>query len=138
MQIVTLGGVVAPGGTILQVIPRSQGLEFETRVDPASIDQVFVGQDAKVNLSALNQRTTPELLGTVTGTSATSIVDPATGVPYFRVQLKVSDEELARIGDVPLVPGMPVAAFLQTGERSVLSYLVRSLTDHVQKAFREE
>ena len=80
MQVVTLGGVVAPGATILQVIPGNLGLEFETRVDPTSIDQVFVGQTAKVTLSALNQRTTPELWGTVTGTSATSIVDPATGI----------------------------------------------------------
>lgn len=138
MQIVTLGGVVAPGATILQIIPRSEGLEFETRVDPSAIDQVFVGQEAKVNLSALNQRTTPELWGTVTGTSATSIVDPATGVPYFRVQLAVEDSELDRIGDVELVPGMPVAAFIQTGERSVMSYLIRPLTDHVQQAFRED
>lgn len=138
MQIVTLGGVVAPGATILQIIPRSQGLEFETRVDPTAIDQVFVGQEAKVNLSALNQRTTPELWGKVTGTSATSIIDQATGVPYYRVQLAVEDQELARIGDVPLVPGMPIAAFLQTGERSVMSYLLRPLMDHFQKAFREQ
>lgn len=138
MQIITLGGVVAPGAVILQIVPGNQGLEFETRVDPVSIDQVYLGQTAKVNLSALNQRTTPELLGTVTGTSATSIVDPATGVPYFRVQLTIDDEELARIGDVSLVPGMPVAAFLQTGERSVMSYLTRPLMDHVQTAFREQ
>jgi len=138
MQIVTLGGVVAPGATILQVIPGNQGLEFETRVDPISIDQVYIGQTAKVNLSALNQRTTPELQGTVIGTSATSIVDPATGVPYFKVKLTIADEELSRIGDVALVPGMPVAAFLQTDERTVMSYLTRPLTDHVQKAFREQ
>ena len=138
MQIVTIGGVVAPGATILQIVPRNQGLEFETRVDPTSIDQVFIGQQAKVTLSALNQRTTPELWGTVTGISATSIVDPATGIPFFKVQVVVSDEELERIGDAVLVPGMPVAAFLQTGERSVMSYLTRPLTDQVEKAFREQ
>jgi len=138
MQIVTLGGVVAPGATVLQIIPRDQGVEFETRVDPTSIDQVYVGQTAKVNLSALNQRTTPELWGTVASTSASSIVDPTSGIPYFRVMLEIDDSELARIGDVPLVPGMPVAAFIQTGERTVLSYLIRPLVDHIEKAFREE
>ncbi len=138
LQIVTIGGVVPPGATIMQIVPRNQGLEFETRVDPASIDEVFVGQDVKLTMTALNQRTTPELAGTVSGISATSVEDPATGIPFFRVQVVVADAELGRIGDVALVPGMPINAFLQTGERSVLSYLTQPMMDHVNKAFREQ
>jgi HlyD family secretion protein len=138
LQIVTIGGVVPPGATIMQIVPRNQGLEFETRVDPAAIDEVFVGQDVKLTMTALNQRTTPELKGSVSGISATSVEDPATGIPFFRVQVVVADAELERIGDVPLVPGMPINAFLQTGERSVLSYLTQPMMDHVNKAFREQ
>ena len=138
LQVVTIGGVVAPGATILQIVPRDQGIEFETRVDPISIDQVFVGQDAVVHLSALNQRTTPELTGTVKWMSPTSVVDEATGASFFRVQVLISPDELAKLGDVELVPGMPVDAFLQTGERSVMSYLTRPLTDQIARAFREE
>lgn len=138
MQVVTIGGVVSPGQTILQIVPSDQGIEFEMRVDPLSIDQVFVGQTAKMMLSALNQRTTPELTGTVKWMSPTSVLDEATGFSFFRVQVFIAPDELARLGAVDLVPGMPVDAFLQTAERSVMSYLTRPLTDHVSRAFREE
>ncbi|MFK7945784.1 MAG: HlyD family type I secretion periplasmic adaptor subunit, partial [Paracoccaceae bacterium] len=138
LQVVTIGGVVSPGQTILQIVPSDQGIEFETRVDPISIDQVFVGQEAKVMMSALNQRTTPELQGSVKWMSPTSVMDEATGLTFFRVQVLISGEELARLGDVELVPGMPVDAFLQTAERSVMSYLTRPLNDHLSRAFLEE
>lgn len=138
LQVATIGGVVSPGQTILQIVPSDQGIEFETRVDPISIDQVFVGQDAKLMMTALNQRTTPELRGTVKWMSPTSVYDEASGLSFFRVQVLIEAEELARLGDVDLVPGMPVDAFLQTAERSVMSYLTRPLTDHLSRAFREE
>lgn len=138
MKVVTIGGVVAPGATILQIIPRNQGLQFETRVDPTAIDQVFVGQDVKLNLTALNQRTTPELQGRVIGTSPTSVNDPVTGIPFYRVFITAIDAELNQIGEAKLVPGMPVSAFLQTGERSVLSFLTRPFTDQISMAFREQ
>lgn len=138
LQVVTIGGVVSPGQTILQIVPSDQGIEFETRVDPASIDQVFVGQEAKVMITALNQRTTPELSGNVKRMSPTSVIDEASGFSYFRVHVYIAPEELARLGDVDLVPGMPVDAFLQTAERSVMTYLTRPLADHLARAFREE
>lgn len=138
MQIFTLGGVVPPGATILQIIPRDLGFGFEMRVDPVSIDQVYVGQDARLRFSAFNQRTTPELMGTVSDISPTSIMDEVTGQSFYRVTMDVSPSELARLGDVDLVPGMPVDAFVQTGERSVFSYLTKPLTEQFTTAFREE
>ncbi|MEL6694033.1 MAG: HlyD family type I secretion periplasmic adaptor subunit [Pseudomonadota bacterium] len=138
MQLFTLGGVVPPGATILQVIPRDQGLGFEMRVDPVSIDQVYPGQDARLRFTAFNQRTTPELMGQVADISPTSVVDETTGQSFYRVSMDVSEAELARLGDVELVPGMPVDAFVQTGERSVFSYLTKPLTEQFTNAFREE
>lgn len=138
LQVVTVGGVVAPGATIVQIVPTNEGMEFETRVDPTSIDQVFVGQTARLRLSALNQRTTPEIYGAVKWMSPTSVVDEATGQSFFRVQVAAPGEELARLGEIELVPGMPAEAYLQTGERTVLSYLIRPMTDHIMAAFREE
>ncbi|MCK0103874.1 HlyD family type I secretion periplasmic adaptor subunit [Pseudohalocynthiibacter sp. F2068] len=137
LQAFTLGGVVAPEATIVQIVPLSEGVEFELRVDPQSIDQVFVGQTSKVIFPAFNMRTTPELFGNVSGISPTSLTDPATGIDYFRVELTLEPEELARLGAVELIPGMPVEAFLQTGERSVLTYLTKPLFDQVKRAFRE-
>lgn len=137
LQATTEGGVVAPEATITQIVPLSDGVEFKLQVDPQSIDQVFVGQVAKVLFPAFNQRTTPELFGTVSGISPTSVDDPQTGLSYFRIDLTLPTEEIARLGDVELIPGMPVEAFLQTGERSVLTYLTEPLLQQLRRAFRE-
>ncbi len=137
LQATTEGGVVAPEATITQIVPLSDGVEFKLQVDPRSIDQVFVGQVAKVLFPAFNQRTTPELFGTVAGISPTSVEDPQTGQSYFRIDLTLPVEEIARLGDVELIPGMPVEAFLQTGERSVLTYLTEPLLQQLRRAFRE-
>ena len=137
MQVFTIGGVVPPEGKILEVVPISDGVEFELRIDPNSVDQVFVGQRARVMFPAFNLRTAPEIFGSLAGISPTSITDPASGKPYYRVTLTVPPEQLALLGNVDLIPGMPVEAFLQTGERSVLSYLTKPLTDQLHRAFRD-
>lgn len=138
MQISTLGGVVPPGGVILQIIPNDRDMEFEMRVDPVSVDQVYVSQKASVRFPAFNQKTTPELVGTVVAVSPNTIQDPLTGLYYFRVMVSVSAQDLLLIGDQKLVSGMPVEAFLQMSERSVLSYLTKPLIDQTSSAFREE
>ncbi|MCK8465146.1 HlyD family type I secretion periplasmic adaptor subunit [Aliiroseovarius sp. S1339] len=137
LQATTEGGVVAPEATITQIVPLSDGVEFKLQVDPRSIDQVFVGQVAKVIFPAFNQRTTPELFGTVAGISPTSVEDAQTGESYFRIDLTLPVEEISRLGDVELIPGMPVEAFLQTGERSVLTYLTEPMLQQLKRAFRE-
>ena len=138
LQFVTIGGVVPPGATIMQIIPSNTGVGFEMKVDPRAIDDVYIGQSAKVLFSAFNQRSTPELFGTVSGMSPTSIVDEVTGMPYFRVDVVIAPDELARLENNILVPGMPVEAFIQTQQRTVISYLTRPIVDQVQKAFKEE
>ena len=138
MQVATLGGVVPPGGVILQIIPNDQDLEFEMRVDPVNVDQIFIGQEASVRFPAFNQRSTPELVGAVTGVSPSSITDPASGLSYFKIEIAVTTEELTRLKNQQLVPGMPVEAFLQTQDRTVISYLLKPLSDQLSKAFREE
>lgn len=137
MQVSTEGGVVSPEKTILQVIPVSEGVEFELRADPNAIDQIFVGQTAKVLFPAFNLRTTPDLFGQVSSISPSSVTDQVTGQIFYRVQLTIPPEELAKLGDVDIIPGMPVEAFLQTGERSVLAYLTKPLTDQLKRAFRD-
>lgn len=138
LQVTTIGGVVAPGGTILQIVPLDEGLGFRTRIDPASVDQVYAGQAATLRFPAFNQRTTPELNGRVADISATSVIDEATGASFFWVTLTVSGTEIARLGNLELVPGMPVEAYLKTTDRTILSYLTKPLSDQLNQAFREE
>ena len=137
MQVTTEGGVVTPEATIAEVVPVSDGVEFELRVAPDAIDQVYLGQPAKVIFPAFNLRITPEIFGSVAGISPTSVTEEATGETYFRIDLDLAEEEITKLGPVELIPGMPVEAFLQTGERSVLQYLTKPLTDQLDRAFRE-
>lgn len=138
MQVATVGGVVAPGAILLEVVPLTQGLDFELRVDPRAIDQVYPGQRAQLVLAALDPRSTPKLEARVTTVSADAITDPKTGQSFYRINLDVPPGELARLGEARLVPGMPVEAFLETGDRSVLAYLIRPLSEQLRRAFREE
>ncbi len=138
MQVTTLGGVVAPGATILQIIPSDEGVAFQMRIDPAAIDKVFIGQPAKLRFPAFNARTTPELNGEVADISPSSVMDEVTGMHFFRVKVTAPATELARLGDRELVPGMPVEAYVQTGERTVLSYLIKPFQEQLMQAFRED
>jgi HlyD family secretion protein len=137
MQVFNAGGVVPPGETVLQIIPVSDGVDFELRVSPGAIDQVAQGQRAKVVFSAFSTQTAPEIFGTVSGISPDSVTDPATQQSFYRVTLAIPPEELARLGDQDIMPGMPIEAFLQTGARTVLSYLSRPLSDQLRRAFRD-
>ncbi|NJM82104.1 MAG: HlyD family type I secretion periplasmic adaptor subunit [Tabrizicola sp.] len=137
LQVNTVGGVVPAEEVIVQIIPQGNAVEFEIRVDTKSIDQIFVGQKAKVSFPAFDMRTIPEIFGTVAEVPPSSVTDERTGQSYYRVRLEVAPQDLALLGDVEMIPGMPIEAFLETGERSVLSYLTKPLTDQLGRAFRE-
>lgn len=138
LKVTTVGGVVAPGGTIAEVIPLAEGLSYEVQVDPRGIDQVHLGQSADLVLSSFDPRTTPRLKATVTNVAPDAVTDQRTGRNFYRVDLSVSASELARIGDDHLMPGMPITAYLATSSRSVLSYLVHPLASQLDMAFRED
>jgi HlyD family secretion protein len=99
---------------------------------------VQVGQDAMLRFPAFNVRTTPEVQGSVAQVSADTTTDQRTGQSYYSVRVAMSKEQIDRLGDVKLIPGMPVEAFVQTGERTVISYLIKPLLDQFMRAFREK
>ena len=138
MSITTIGGVVSSAEPIMDIIPDTGRLIIETQVEPAGVDQIYIGQPTTVRLSAFNQRTTPELNGTVLSVSANTLVDPVTGFPFYTVKITLPDDELARLNGLVLVPGMPAEAFMQTDERSAINYLLKPATDQLNRAFREE
>jgi len=137
LQVSTLGGVIQPGQVIVQIIPQDQGLDFEMRVNPSDIDQVYVGQASEAIIASLDQNNTPKLAATVAGISPNAIVDPQTGERYYRIDLSIPATEIARLGDVEIVPGMPVEAFLVTQNRSVMDYLMSPVTKQLRYAFRD-
>jgi HlyD family secretion protein len=138
MQISTIGGVVAPGADIMQIVPQNSGLDFEVRVDASSADQVFQGQEGKVVFSSFDMQTTPELHGKVLTISPQAVDDPRTGHSFYRVKIAVPPEEMARLGeDIKIMPGMPIEVYLGTRDRTVLSYLTQPLIGHFKRALRE-
>jgi HlyD family secretion protein len=134
----TVGGVVTAGDTIMEIVPASDKLQVEAKISPHDIDQVQVGQAAVLRFSSFNQRTTPEINGTVTRVSADATPDQRTGQSFYTTRIGMTQDEILRLGDVKLIPGMPVEAFVQTGDRTVLTYLIKPLRDQFMRAFREK
>ena len=134
----TVGGVITAGDAIMLIVPQSDDLLVEAKVNPQDIDKLQVGQKTLLRLSAFNQRTTPELNGVVTRVSADVTTDQRTGQAYYTIRVSMPPQEVARLGDVKLIPGMPVEAFVQTGDRTVISYLMKPLHDQLMRAFREK
>jgi HlyD family secretion protein len=134
----TVGGVINASEPIMMVVPEREALVVEVRLMPQDIDQVRLGQSAALKFSAFNQRTTPELDGTVSMVAADISQDPKTGATFYTARVAVPDHQLARLGGLKLVAGMPVETFIQTGERTVISYLTKPIRDQVARAFREK
>lgn len=137
-KVQTIGGVIAPGETIMMIVPDNDKLAIEMRVSPVDIDQIHLGQKAILRFSAFNQRTTPELIGTLTRIGADAVREPQTGMTYYVARAHVSEAELKKINGLVLSPGMPVEVFVETGSRSAWSYFAKPLTDAFRRAFREE
>ena len=133
----TVGGVISAGDVIMQIVPQADDLSVEAKVPPQEIDQLYIGQAAGLRFSAFNQRTTPEISGTVSRISADISADQRTGQNFYTVRVAIAKEEIAKLGDVRLVPGMPVEIFAKTYDRTVLSYFVKPLHDQAARAFRE-
>jgi len=135
----TVGGVITAGDAIMMIVPRADDLSVEAKVNPQDIDKLQVGQKTVLRLSAFNQRTTPELNGVVTRVSADVNTDQRTGQSYYTIRVSMPPEEVARLGsEVKIIPGMPVEAFVQTGDRTMLSYLMKPLHDQFMRSFREK
>ena len=134
----TVGGVITAGDAMMLIVPDADNLTVEAKGNPQDIDQVRTGQVALLRFSAFNQRTTPEIYGTVTRISADASTDQRTGQTYYTVRIAMSAEEVAKLGDVRMVPGMPVETFVQTGDRTMISYFVKPFHDQLMRMFREK
>ena len=132
----TVGGVITAGDPIMLIVPQSDNLQVEVKVDPKDIDQVQLDQAVTLRFSSFNVRTTPEINGKVVRIGADTTTDPRTGQSYYLVRIAMTADEIKRLGDVKLTPGMPVEAFIETGERTMLSYLVKPLHDQLMRSFR--
>lgn len=137
LNIHTLGGVISPAEVLVTLVPIDSKLKVEIRLAPVNIDRVSVDLPARLRFPSFNQRTTPELNGTVSYVSPATTRDPNTGEHYYLGYVEIPAAEVARLDGEDLLPGMPVEVYVQTDERTVFSYLAKPVMDQFNRAFRE-
>lgn len=131
----TIGGVVAPGEVVMLIEPDGDELAIEARLPPNEVDQVSLRQPATVRLSALDRSTTPQIAGTVSYVSPDVVHDSQTNSAYYSVKIILAPG--AHQHNIKLRPGMPAEIFLETGSRTIMSYLLKPLSDQARRAMRE-
>jgi epimerase transport system membrane fusion protein len=138
LTIHTVGGVISPGTPILDIVPDGIELTVTAEVSPIDIDNISVGMEAEVRFSAFKQATTPKLFAVLTNLSADRLINESTGMPYYEAQLQLTEQSVADLKTLKLLPGMPADVLISTGERTFLEYLAKPATDAFVSAFLEE
>lgn len=132
----TVGGVVRPGDPLMELVPSNDDLLIEAMVSPLDIDVANVGMEAEVRFSSLSTRHIPVLTGTVETVAADATTNQQGG-RYYIARVRVSKDQLALLGGQKLISGMPAEVLIKAGERSIVEYMMRPLTDSFFKAFKE-
>lgn len=138
LNVHTVGGVIQPGFHIMDVVPRNEPMVVEAQVAPQLIDKVHPGLPVELSFPAFSHTKTPNVPGVVDTVSADRLVDERTNMPYYLVQVKVTDKGLVMLGQNQIRPGMPASVVVKTGERTMLNYLIKPLLDRVDGAFKEQ
>ncbi|MDV6340419.1 HlyD family type I secretion periplasmic adaptor subunit [Nitrosomonas sp. Is24] len=138
MNVFTEGGVISPGFKLMDIVPSDDMLIITGQVPVHLIDRVHVDLPVDLIFSALNQKQTPNIPGTVTQVSADRLMDERSGLPFYNIKAKVTPEGMKKLTDQQIRAGMPVEIFIKTGERSLMSYLFKPILDRVHSALSEE
>lgn len=137
LTVTGLQSVIRPADPVLYLIPQDRPLVIAAQISPTSIDEVYAGQPVKLVFSAFSSRTTPEMNGRVATVSADALTDQRSQQSYYRAEIVLEPGEIDKLDGLTLLPGMPVEAFIQTGARTPMAYLLKPFTDYFARAFRE-
>ncbi len=129
--------ITQPGQPIMYIVPQDRPLVIHARVDPMHVDEVFVGQDVSLQFPALDQRSVPPIKGYVRSVSPDVFESQSTGEMYYLTEIDIDPAEVDVLEGFRIVPGMPIEAFIRTGERTPIRYLTQPLMDYFNRAFRE-
>jgi HlyD family secretion protein len=143
LSVFTVGGVIAPGQKLMDIVPNNAGLVIEARLNPQDADDLQVGKEVEVKFPSLHDRTLPVLKGTLTKLSADSFADEKTGQRYFTAEATVPGATLERLklaenGQFHLRPGLPAQVLIPLRKRTALQYLTQPLTEAVWRSFHEK
>lgn len=132
-----INAVIGPRETLLEIVPKQDRLVIEAVLKPSDRNEVYSGQSARVRILAFNIRRTPILVGAVTTVSADALIDPKTNLSYYLTEIELETKDDMAFYLSSMQPGMPVEAFIQTGQRTFVEYLLQPVILHVNRAFRE-
>ena len=138
LAVTTPHSVIRPADPILYIIPQDRPLIIIAQIPPIHVDEVRVGQEVRVSFAAFSARTTPQLIGTLTTISADAMTDQATHQSFYRAEITLEAGEMNKLKDNKLLPGMPVQAYIGTGDRTPMAYLLKPFTDYFRMAMRED
>ncbi|QDD90839.1 HlyD family type I secretion periplasmic adaptor subunit [Pseudomonas oryzihabitans] len=134
----TLGGVVAPGSHLLDIVPGAADLLIEVEVQPNDIDRIALGKPAEVRFSAFKSATTPILEGELVYVSADRFTNEKTGAPYYLARVALTERGRQELGRRELLPGMPAEVLIATGDRTLLNYLLKPARNAMARSMIEE
>lgn len=138
LKIHTVGGVIAPGTPLMDIVPQSSELIIEARVSPNDIDRVKEGLLADIRFSSFKSGITPVMEGEVITLSADALIDEQSGIPYFLARVALTEKGYEDLAELQLLPGMPAEVLINTGARTLLEYLVQPATDAVARSLIED
>jgi len=136
LQVKTVGGVIQPAEVLMTIVPDTDTLVGEVRISPNDVDQLYPGQPVTIQFSAFDRGTTPAINGRLEEVSADLVRDEATGAMFYTARIATDEQSMTQLKDLSLVPGMPIEVFVKTGDRTIISYLTKPITDQVNRAFR--
>ena len=138
VNVFTDGGVVGAGAKLMEVVPSGEPLEAEGELPVNLVDKVKEGLPVEMMFTAFNQNSTPHIPGKLTFISADRLVNEHSGQPYYRVRARVTPEGMKMLAHLDVKPGMPVEVFVNAGQRSMMSYLLKPVVDRAHSAFSED
>ena len=138
VAVFTHGGVVQPGAHLMDLVPSDDPLIIEGQIPVNLIDKVHVGLKVEMTFSAFNRNQTPHVEGEITQVSADRVLDEKTGMGYYRFRAETTPAGKKALAHLEVRPGMPVEAFIKTGERTMMSYLMKPVFDRAHMAMSEE
>ncbi|WP_260955753.1 HlyD family type I secretion periplasmic adaptor subunit [Pseudomonas citri] len=138
MNVHTLGAVVSPGSALLDIVPANEELVVEAQVSPLDIDRIALGKSAGIRFSAFKSSTTPVIEGQLVQISADRLTNKDTGSAYYLARVAVTDKGRQALGELTLVPGMPVEVLINTGSRTLLQYLMQPASNAFARSLIED
>lgn len=138
LSIATVGGVIQPGFKIMEIVPLNEPLQVDAMIPVQAIDKMFPGLPVDISFPAFNHAQTPNIPGRVMTISADRLMDEESKQPFYLAQVEVTPDGMNLLGTNHIRPGMPASVTIKTGERNMLSYLLKPMLERVDSSFKEQ